>query len=218
MPFDKFPQIFNRFFTCKDNTLEGIAWVQVPNPAAALELKNRLKQSHPEYIAVNPRLAVHEFVDAARGELKVTVIFAALLILLILLLFLRSPGAVLLVLIPMSLGLLTTVGLMGHIGIQLNVFNFIVLPILIGIGLDDGIHIYRRHREMKDIEKTLTTTGRSVLVTTLTTICGFGSLSLADYHILKSMGLSAAFGVSACFIYSITTLPAMLKLINRTKD
>ena len=105
----------------------------------------------------------------------------------------------------------------GWAGIHLNPFNFIVLPILMGIGLDDGIHIYRRFMEWKDIAHTLSTTGRSILVTTLTTAFGFGSLSLADYHVLKSMGLMTIFGVLACFIFSVIALPPVLAMVYRGK-
>jgi predicted RND superfamily exporter protein len=138
-------------------------------------------------------------------------------VLCILILFFRRITSVLLVLLPMTMGLLTTAGVMGWCGINLNLFNFIVLPILIGIGLDDGIHILRRHQELGDVEKTLASTGRSVFLTTLTTACGFGSLSLANYHILKGMGLMAIVGVFACFFFSVITLPAILRLQNSFK-
>ncbi|MCP4665430.1 MAG: MMPL family transporter, partial [Deltaproteobacteria bacterium] len=103
-------------------------------------------------------------------------------------------------------------GVMGWAGIPINLFNFIVLPILIGIGLDDGIHIFRRYQELGDVEKTLASTGRSVFVTTLTTACGFGSLYLAEYHVLKGMGLMTIVGVFSCFFFSVIALPAILRL------
>ena len=71
--------------------------------------------------------------------------------------------------------------------------------------------------ELGKIRETLSTTGRSVLVTTLTTACSFGSLSLADYHVLRGMGLMTIFGVLACFIFSVTTLPSILQLFYKQK-
>jgi predicted exporter len=214
---DELPEMFNRFFICEEDTLEGIAWVQIPGTKSALLLQNELSKSLPELIVVNPRLAVRELVREARNALWTTVGCAGFLVLCILILFFRRITSVLLVLLPMTMGLLTTAGVMGWCGINLNLFNFIVLPILIGIGLDDSIHILRRHQELGDVEKTLASTGRSVFLTTLTTACGFGSLSLANYHILKGMGLMAIVGVFACFFFSVITLPAILRLQNSFK-
>ena len=104
-----------------------------------------------------------------------------------------------------------TAGVMGWAQIHLNPFNSIVIPILIGIGLDDGIHIYRRYQEISDMNKTLATTGRSVLVTSWTTMARLGSLSLADYHILRNMGIMAIVGVIACYYFSVITLPVVLQ-------
>lgn len=216
--FNQFPKIFDRFFICEKGTLEGIAWTQVAGTKAALLLQDGLSKSFPGLIVVNPRLAVRELVSEARSALWITVGCAGFLVLVILILFFRRISSVLLVLLPMTMGLLTTAGVMGWSGINLNLFNFIVLPIILGIGLDDGIHILRRHHELGGVEKTLSSTGRSVFLTTLTTACGFGSLSLANYHVLKGMGLMAIIGVFACFFFSVITLPALLRLQNSLKN
>ena len=53
-------------------------------------------------------------------------------------------------------------------------------------------------------------TGRAVLITTLTTIVGFGTLIFADYPGLVSAGLVAIIGMVSCFVSSVTLLPALL--------
>jgi len=164
---------------------------------------------------VNPELAVDALVNEVRNELGMTLGVAALLIIGILMVFFKRMSILPFVLMPALMGLFVTAGIMGWANINLNPFNFIVLPILIGIGLDDGIHIYRRYQELGEIKQTLATTGRSVLVTTLTTVCGFGSLSIANYHVLESMGVMAIVGVVACFVFSVMTLPAILVIRDR---
>jgi predicted RND superfamily exporter protein len=208
---DQWPAFFGRFFICGQDKIEGIAWVRAPDKEAASALKKQLNRSFPDILAVNPRLAVQELLGEVGGEMWTTVGYAALLVLTILTIFLRRPSSILLALLPMTMGLLTTAGVMGWAGMPINLFNFIVLPILIGIGLDDGIHIFRRYQELEDVEKTLASTGRSVFVTTLTTACGFGSLYLARYHVLEGMGLMTIVGVFSCFFYSVVALPALLK-------
>ncbi len=209
---DKLPGFFHRFFMCEQGKIEGIAWARTSGERAALTLKKQLARSFPDLLVVNPRLAVQELLGDAGGGLWTTVGCAAFLVLTILTIFLRRPSSVLLALMPMTMGLLTTAGVMGWAGIHINLFNFIVLPILIGIGLDDGIHIFRRYQELGDVEKTVASTGRSVFVTTLTTACGFGSLYLAEYHVLEGMGLMTIVGVFSCFFFSVAALPALLKL------
>ncbi|MFC1883447.1 RND family transporter [Thermodesulfobacteriota bacterium] len=214
---EQFPDIFKRFFICEQDQVQGITWVRVSGKDKALQLQARLTKSFPDIILINPRLAVGELVSEVQNELGTTLLLAGIIVLGILTLFLRRISAVILTLLPMVLGLAATAGVMGWAGIQLNPFNFIVLPILLGIGLDDGIHIYRRFMELGEIRETLSTTGRSVLVTTLTTACGFGSLSLAEYHVLKGMGLMTIFGVLACFFFSVVTLPSVLRLLYKKK-
>jgi len=207
------PDIFKRFYFCEGDFIHGIAWIMVPTEQDAQKLRDELTQSCEGLSVVNPGLAVEELVKEVRSELFMTIGTAALLIIAILVLFFRKGSVLPFVLMPVFMGSLVTAGIMGWAGVNLNPFNFIVLPILIGIGIDDGIHIYRRQQEIRDIRKTLATTGRSVLVTTLTTICGFGSLSMADYHVLRSMGIMAIVGVVACFVFSVITLPAVLQFL-----
>ncbi len=212
---DMLPDMFKRFFICEKDLIHGIAWIMVPGKEEALMLRDELKRSDKELCLVNPGLAVDELVNEVRNELGMTLGVAALLIIGILLLFFKKISVLPFVLMPVLMGLFVTAGIMGWTQVNLNPFNFIVLPILIGIGLDDGIHIFRRYQELGDVKQTLATTGRSVLVTTLTTICGFGSLSMADYHVLESMGIMAIIGVIACFVFSVITLPAILEIRNR---
>ncbi|MCD6562175.1 MAG: MMPL family transporter [Deltaproteobacteria bacterium] len=209
---DRFPEIFGRFFINGENNVEGVAWALLPGQEKISLLKAALTETLPNLIIVNPQLAAHYLLDEIRSELIFTAGCAGLLVLIIIIIFFRRLSALFLVPLPMVMGIITMAGVMGLLGIKINLFNFIVLPILIGIGLDDGIHIYRRNQELNDIEKTLSSTGRSILLTTLTTICGFGSLSFARYHVLKEMGLMVIVGVVSSFIFSIMVLPAILKL------
>ncbi len=209
---DMFPDMFNRFFVCENDNIRGITWVMISGTEATRKLCDDLKRACDGLIIVNPSLAMAELVSEVKSELLITLGAASLLIIGILLVFFRKLSVLPYILMPVTMGIFVTAGIMGWAGVHLNPFNFIVLPILIGIGLDDGIHIFRRYQELGNIRKTLATTGRSVLVTTLTTVCGFGSLSLADYHVLQSMGIMAIVGVVACFVFSVVTLPAVLAI------
>ncbi|MDX9786181.1 MAG: MMPL family transporter [Desulfobacterales bacterium] len=213
-PLDAYPDIYHPFYFQAEDQLQGIAVAHVADPKAVTVLKDHLSTLSFDVIVVNPRSALGELVSAGRQRLFFSIGLAGVLIIGIIWIYFRKGSTVLLVLVPVFLGLLTTAGIMGWTGTHLNFFNFIVLPLLLGIGIDDGVHIVGRYRESRKVETTLATSGRSVLVTTITTIGGFGSLYLADYHILESMGLFAAVGVTVCFLFSALTLPALLKRMN----
>jgi predicted RND superfamily exporter protein len=125
-----------------------------------------------------------------------------------------SLRAALIVLLPVVVGSLWTVGIMDLIGVSFNLANLVILPLIIGIGVVNGVHIVHRYRE--ETEKTINvlskSTGRGVILSSLTTMIGFGSLMVADHQGVYSLGLVLTLGVGCCLIASITLLPAILQL------
>jgi len=115
-------------------------------------------------------------------------------------------------LLPVALGFVITLALMRLLAIDLNFMNIIVLPMVFGLGVDDGIHFVHRLREdgARNPAVALTGAGRPIIVTSLTTMVGFGSLVLADNPGLRSIGHLALIGVGACLVCSVVTLPAVL--------
>ena len=78
----------------------------------------------------------------------------------------------------------------------------------------NGIHITHRYREEKDKSAVVLgkSTGQAVILSSLTTMIGFGSMMVADHYGVFSLGLVLSLGVFCCLIASITFLPALLKL------
>ena len=119
----------------------------------------------------------------------------------------------LIVLLPVVVGSVWTVGIMGLLGVAFNLANLVILPLIIGIGVVNGVHIVHRYREEKDknINILSKSTGRGVVLSSLTTMIGFGSLTVADYQGVYSLGLILTLGVGCCLLASITVLPCVLK-------
>jgi len=204
-----FPRPYHRFFICEKGKTEGIAWVygREENSTA---LQAKMAAIRDDILVISPESALAGLMAESKHILLTTAVLTILLVAGIIYLFFRNVADVALALLPTILGLITAAGVMGFLSIPINLVNFIIIPILIGIGVDDGIHIVDRFREQGNVEQTLASTGRSVFMTTLTTCLGFGSLALADYHVLASMGILTIVGVSACFFYSTVALPALL--------
>ncbi len=125
----------------------------------------------------------------------------------------RKLSCVVLSLIPVAFGSLWMTGLMGIFHIPFNPANIMTLPLIIGIGVTNGIHILNRFAEEQHPSILAKSTGKAVLVSGLTTIAGFGSLILADHRGIRSLGYIMATGVATCMFVGLTFLPAILNLL-----
>jgi uncharacterized protein len=129
----------------------------------------------------------------------------------------RRVGSVLLALIPVGVGTLWTTALMGLTGVPLNPANIMMLPLVVGIGVTNGIHILNRFAEEHNPSILSRSTGKAVIVSALTTIAGFGSLILAKHQGIQSLGIVMSIGVGMCMLVAVTFLPAVLMLLTRLK-
>ena len=129
----------------------------------------------------------------------------------------RALGPVLLSLLPVAIGTLWMVGFMGWTGIPFNPANIMTLPLVIGIGVTNGIHILNRFAEEKNPSILAKSTGKAVLVSGLTTIAGFGSLIVGEHQGIQSLGWIMAVGTATCMTAGLTFLPAVLTLRARGK-
>lgn len=127
----------------------------------------------------------------------------------------RSLVAVVLALIPVGLGTLWLVGMMGWWGVPFNPANIMTLPLVIGIGVTNGIHILNRYAEERTPGILARSTGKAVLVSGLTAIAGFGSLMFAQHRGIHSLGFIMSIGIFTCMVVGLTFLPAMLNLLSR---
>src|SRR5262249_33854818 len=118
-------------------------------------------------------------------------------------------------LLPVAIGGLWLGGLMGFFGVQLNPANIMILPLVIGIGVTNGIHILNRFAEEQHASILARSTGKAVFVSALTAIAGFGSLVLAKDRGIHSLGLVMAAGMTTCVVAALTFLPTLLNLMMR---
>jgi len=129
-----------------------------------------------------------------------------------------------LVLCPLLLAAAATAGISVVFSISFNFANVIVLPLLLGIGVDSGVHMVHRFRESStrmDGSGSAETAGRSLLGTStaqavffsaLTTIASFGSLALSSHVGFSSLGKLLVVGVSLTLVCNLVVLPALIAL------
>ncbi len=112
--------------------------------------------------------------------------------------------------VPLFFGAVWMVGFMQLAGLQFTMVNVMAIPLIIGIGIDDGVHILHRYRIEQKLSTVFRSTGKAVLLTSLTTMMGFGSLWFATYRGLGSMGIALFIGVGSCFLASVIIIPVIL--------
>ena len=158
-------------------------------------------------------------IDIIGADGKNAAVFAIFIIFLLLLLDFRNIKFSLIAMVPLVVGAIWMIGIMQLLGLPLTLVNVMGLPLILGIGVDDGVHILHRYKVEKkgNIPHVFLSTGKAVLITSLTTMLAFGSLKFATYRGLGSLGMALFIGVGACFIVTVTFLPAILALINKDK-
>ena len=113
---------------------------------------------------------------------------------------------------PALVTFVVTAGALAVLHIDLNYLNMIMLPILLGIGVDDGMHVVTRVAEGDPLERVVRHTGFHIFGAILTDIFGFGVLSLAEHPGLASVGKVAIVGLTVNLITCVLLLPALLAL------
>ena len=147
--------------------------------------------------------------------------YALLAVLVVTFLALRRVGDALLAVLPLGLGMVWTAGLMWLWDVQFNLANMVAAPLIIGIGVENGIHLVHRSREGEDstvANLIAGSTGQAVVLFSLTTMVGFGSLMVAKYYGIFSMGLLLTLAVGSVLVASIVVLPLLLYRSGKTEQ
>ncbi|WP_299618227.1 MMPL family transporter [Pelagibius sp.] len=138
---------------------------------------------------------------------------------LLLWLVLRSLRDCLLVLTPLLLAAAMTVAAGVALDLPFNFANVIVLPLLLGLGVDSGIHSVMRARELRSrpagAPAAANSTPRAILLSALTTLASFGALSLSSHPGTASMGLLLTLAIAITLFCILLLLPALLAVTER---
>jgi uncharacterized protein len=158
---------------------------------------------------------LYYYTDLLKRSYEQAARYALVAIVLLVLFHFRSAIALALALVPVGVGFLWLGGLMGYFDVPLNPANIMTLPLVIGIGVTNGIHILNRYAEEQTPSILARSTGKAVLVSGLTAIAGFGSLILAKHRGIQSLGFVMSLGLATCMIAGLTFLPALITLLTR---
>jgi predicted RND superfamily exporter protein len=129
----------------------------------------------------------------------------------------RNPRRTALVFFPLGVGMLAFVGAIRALGMELNMFNMVVLPSIIGIGIDNAVHIFHRYETEGpgSVPLVIRNTGAAALLASLTTGVGFGSALISHHVGLGTLGMLAVVGIGVTFVADVLFFPCALSLIER---
>ncbi len=155
-----------------------------------------------------------DIVATIRSDGPVVVAVAALcLIVMVVLVVGRNIRAVA-VLVATSLGSLLLVATCALIDLKVTFLDFVALPITLGLGVDYAINIAHRHHKDDDDDPAvaLRTSGAAVLLCSLTTVIGYGSLLVSENLAIRGFGLASLIGEVCCVLTAMIVVPALIGL------
>jgi predicted RND superfamily exporter protein len=165
---------------------------------------------HPGAVLAGPNVISAELRKIVWDDAIAAAILGIVVVFVLMWADLGGPLRALLALLPLFVGMVWMLGGMALIGLRLNFFNIFVLTMIIGIGVDYGIHLLHRWYESGGDPTAVSETAKAIAVAALTTMVGFGSLVLSHYPGLRSVGGAAILGALSTAVLSITLLPALL--------
>ena len=165
--------------------------------------------------ATGTPVQLYEYTGLLKKSFEEAALYSLAAIAVLIFIHFRSFSSVVLSLIPVGIGSLWMIGMMGCFGVQFNPANIMTLPLVVGIGVTNGIHILNRFAEEQHPSVLAKSTGKAVLVSGLTTIAGFGSLMVARHRGIESLGFVMAVGTTTCMVVGLTFLPALLNILSK---
>jgi hopanoid biosynthesis associated RND transporter like protein HpnN len=142
-------------------------------------------------------------------------LYALIAVLVLLWLDFQSLRHSLLAMVPLAVGFAAMCGCLGWLDIPFNPANMIILPLILGIGVDHGVHLVHLWRQRSGRFQMSDATAVALILTASTTTASFGALILARHQGLQSLGQSLTIGVTTCLAASIVFFPALLAWLTR---
>jgi len=218
--------LLDRFLQQRDEGWQGVVylnpppmiWRREPPPGVV-----RLADSLGPNVELTGANVVSRFLrERVLDDAVIAAGLGLLLVTLILWFDFKSLSVSAISLVPLIAGIVWMLGGMVALGESMNFMSVFVTTMIIGIGVDYGIHMIHRSREMsgesdESFGSGLAETGKSIALAALSTVVGFGSLSLSHYPGLRSMGKVAILGAVSTALVAVTLLPAYLSLRRRSR-
>ncbi len=188
-------------------------------PASAIDSREATDAFVGAVTAIEPEAAGRAVVEWGVGGVAVrsfveALSLAVVAIAVLLLIYFRGVVLPMIVLVPLTLTTLVTFAVIQLTPLTLNMANILVMPLIFGLGVDTGIHVVHRFRTDGDVDALFTSsTARAIIISALTTIGTFFSLSFSPHKGAASVGVLLTVAITVMLIVTFLVVPAMLSLL-----
>ena len=186
----------------------------IVNRDALVRFVNAVYSITPD--ATDSPVTIYEAGMAIISSFRFAVLLALTAITIFLLVTMRSVLVTVLILIPLVLALLLTAASSVLLDIPLNFANVIVVPLLLGVGVHNGILFTLRYQTEPPASGNMlkTSTARAVFFSSLTTMTSTGSLAFSAHRGIASIGILLTLCFGFLIISTLILLPAMLHVLD----
>lgn len=167
------------------------------------------------YHAASTSIVAAEMLELMRDESPYMVVATFVMIFILVNIGFRSLRWSIIAMLPLLIGLSWTFAAMMIFGLTFNMYNLVVLPAILGIGNDNGVHLASRYREegKKKMFPVLKSTGQHITIGSFTTMLGFAGLLLTQHPGLNSIGVLAVTGIGLTLFSALTYLPSLVQIL-----
>ena len=158
-------------------------------------------------------------------NIKIIFPIAILFISIVIFFFNRTIKGIIIIFLPLAYALALTFGVFGLIMPEMTLLSIAIVALLVGLGVDYSIHLLNRFSEeqalddkIEAVERTLKFTGKAVFLSTITTIIGFGSLTVSSMPPMVTFGLGCVIGIIFCFISATLLVPCLAIILKFEKN
>jgi uncharacterized protein len=174
----------------------------------------KLRDALPGFILIDQRNFAEHIAALAKSGMGHFALWTLIAVGTIVYLTLSSIELIIATLLPIGFGLLWTLGLMGLLGLPINVMNSVFVIFVIGMGEDYSVFLATsKMDEWRGHPPRIHATSASVLISAATTIFGFAVLIFARHPVLFSMGTTVLLGMISAFIATLVITPACMDLL-----
>jgi hopanoid biosynthesis associated RND transporter like protein HpnN len=213
------PEELVKRFSVKDGRLllQIVPKKEVFDKAPLAEFVTQIKSVVPN--ATGEPVSVYESMLILQKSYGAAFMYAFGGVTIILLTTFRSLKMTLLGIVPLASGLLIMVGSMWFFGLKFNVANIIVMPLLLGVGIDSAIYILARYRHEGETARQVvgSSAGKGVFLNALTILFSFGALMVARHQGVFSIGAVMSLGMTTIVLSFLLFLPSLLMLWDGNK-
>ena len=222
IPLDSVPAFLKRPFMTRQGTIGNFVIVFPRGNMADGRRSIRFSEligrvttpSGDQFFAASTQLIAADMLSLMQEESLVTVGLTLAIVVVLVFVSFRKVRWTLFAISPLAIGLLWMLGMMVVGGVQLTFYNLVVLPTVLGVGNDGGVHMLHRYLEegKGSIRHVLRSTGEHITMGALTNMIGFGGLLFSTHPGLRSIGVLAVVGIGATLASTLIFFPAMLQV------